>query len=316
MIETASLAAAIFPIIIYLLFLWKFDRYNREPLRYVLLNFFWGCVGSVIFTMIISSAFNFFASIVVSDKEILEYIDTIVFAPLIEESVKGAFLLLFIFSKEMNNTTEGIIYGGAIGLGFGMTENFLYFIANTQNLYSWMTIVIIRTFFSAIMHGVATAAFGASIGYAKFKGGFVSFIAPFLGIVVAIFIHFFWNFTVSFKNTYWIGLVFVIVNVIIFIILYIASISNEKRIIYNELMEEAYSGLIPFNHINILSSSYRSSKGWFNELYKDYYIKTAVILALRKAQFKTSKGLRRNKYLNEVENCRDIIRNLFHNLNQ
>lgn len=315
MIEFASFSAAVFPILIYLLILWKFDSYNREPLRYVLMNFFWGCIGAVVFTLLISSFFNFFASIIIQDKKTLDEIDTIVFAPTIEESVKGVFLLVFIFSKEMKNTTEGIIYGGAIGLGFGMTENLLYFLANTQNIYSWMALVIIRTLFSAIMHCVATAAFGASIGYAKFKGGAIGFIAPFLGIAIAIFIHFFWNLTVSFNSTYWLGLAFVGVNIIIFLVLYTGAISNEKKIIYNELIEEAYSGLIPFSHVDILTSSRRNLKGWFNEYYKDFYIKTAVTLAMRKAQVRNSAGYKRNKYLNEVENCRDIIRNLFHNLN-
>jgi len=316
MIELASFSAAVFPIILYLLFLWKFDRYNREPFRYVLMNFFWGCIGSVIFTLLISSFFNFFTSIIITDKKVLDNINTIVFAPVIEETVKGAFLLIFIFSKEMENTSEGIIYGGAIGLGFGMSENFLYFLANTQNIYNWIAIVIIRTLFSAIMHCVATATFGASIGYAKFKGGFIALIAPFLGIAIAIFIHFFWNLTVSFNSTYWLGLAFVVICIIIFIVLYAGAISNEKKIIYNELIEEAYAGLIPINHINILTSSLRNSRGWFNEYYKDFYIKTAVTLALRKAQVRSARGYKRNKYLNEVENCRDIIRNLFHNMNQ
>lgn len=216
----------------------------------------------------------------------------------------------------MENTSEGIIYGGAIGLGFGMSENFLYFLANTQNIYNWIAIVIIRTLFSAIMHCVATATFGASIGYAKFKGGFIALIAPFLGIAIAIFIHFFWNLTVSFNSTYWLGLAFVVICIVIFIVLYAGAISNEKKIIYNELIEEAYAGLIPINHINILTSSLRNSRGWFNEYYKDFYIKTAVTLALRKAQVRSARGYKRNKYLNEVENCRDIIRNLFHNMNQ
>ena len=92
-----------------------------------------------------------------------------VVAPFVEEITKGAFLLFTIRSNKFDNITDGIVYGGAIGLGFGMTENFLYFILYGNTLVNWITIVIIRTLFSAVMHCVATATFGAFLAYSKYK---------------------------------------------------------------------------------------------------------------------------------------------------
>jgi len=50
-----------------------------------------------------------------------------------------------------------------------MTENFLYFITYQSSVSAWVTMVIVRTLFSAVMHCAATATLGAFLGYAKFK---------------------------------------------------------------------------------------------------------------------------------------------------
>ena len=43
-----SLAAAIIPMVIYLLLLWKFDKYEPEPIKFVLFHFLWGATVAVI----------------------------------------------------------------------------------------------------------------------------------------------------------------------------------------------------------------------------------------------------------------------------
>jgi len=50
-------------------------------------------------------------------------------APLVEETTKGIYLFKTAKGFEIDNITDGLVYGGAIGLGFGMTENFFYFLS-------------------------------------------------------------------------------------------------------------------------------------------------------------------------------------------
>ena len=124
-----SVFAAIIPMSIYLVLIWKFDRYDREPFKLVLINYFWGAFGAIVLAVIGSFILTAIASFFIKDDIQLSRFGAIVVAPIIEEITKGLFLLITLSSKKFDNITDGIVYGGAIGLGFGMTENFLYFVS-------------------------------------------------------------------------------------------------------------------------------------------------------------------------------------------
>jgi len=306
----ASELAAIIPMFIYLLLIWKFDRYDREPFGSLLKNFFWGAIGAIIITIIASGTLSNLFSLIITDIKSLNRIETILIAPFVEEITKGLFLFITVTSKKFDNITDGIVYGGAIGLGFGMTENFLYFISYSASFNDWVFIVLIRTLFSSVMHCMSTAAFGAFLGYAKFKGTFYKAVFPFLGLAVAMFIHFTWNFSVSSELTAGIGLMFILFTLILFISVFTASIASERKIIYQELLEEVDRGLIPFDHLFILNSSKRNGLGWVDENIRKLYIKAATKLAFRKMQLKNSTGSYKIFYAKDVEFYRNYIGNL------
>lgn len=310
MFYLASALAAVLPMVVYLLIIWRFDRYDREPLGLVLKNYLWGALGAIFFAIIGSTILSAGLSSVITNKADLNNAETILIAPFVEEITKGIFLLITLSNKRFDNMTDGIVYGGAIGLGFGMTENFLYFIAYGHNLQEWLTIVIIRTLFSAVMHCVATATFGAFIGYAKFKGIAYKVTFPVIGLAIAMFIHFAWNFSVSFQSTALLGFVFMFFTVIIFAITFSVSVWSEKRIIYQELLSEAIDGLIPIEHLEALTSSKRNRFGWVDESIRKLYIRAATTLAFRKLELKNSSGSSREFYEKDVEYYRNFIQNL------
>ena len=311
MLIFTSALAAIVPMASYLVFIWWFDRYDREPFKLVLQNYLWGAIGAIIFAVLGSMIFSTILSEFVSNKKELNYLGTIAIAPVVEEITKGIFLLITITNKKFDNITDGIVYGGAIGLGFGMTENFLYFISYGTTISNWITIVIIRTLFSAVMHCVSTATFGAFLGLAKFKGSANRIFLPITGLMIAILIHFSWNFTVSYQSTAILGFLFLGVTIIIFIAIFSASVMNEKRIIIDELIPEAALGIIPNEHLIILCSTNRNRRGWVDENIRKPYIKAATTLAFRKKQLKSSKGQSKEFYESEVNNYRQFIKNLF-----
>jgi protease PrsW len=306
----ASLIAAVVPMFTYLLIIWWFDSYDREPFALVLRNYLWGAIGAIIFAVAWSGIIVAVISVFIKDESHLGNIEAILIAPFVEEITKGAFLLFTIRHKKFDNITDGIVYGGAIGLGFGMTENFIYFLVYGDTLTNWVTIVIIRTLFSAVMHCVATGTFGAFLGYAKFKKPALKIILPVVGLSIAMFIHFMWNLSVSFVSTTLLGFLFMIFTIALFISVFAVSVISEKRIIYNELLYEAEKGLIPFEHLPILNSSRRNKLGWIDENIRKSYINAATTLAFRKMQFKNSSGHSRNYYEKDVNYYRDFIQNL------
>ncbi len=313
MIYFYSALAAVIPMVTYMVIIWRFDRYDREPFKLVLQNYFWGAIGAVILTLIGGQFISFLISPYLITGAQFKYTETILIAPFVEEFTKGIFLFVIIANKNFDNMTDGIVYGGAIGLGFGMTENFLYFITYSSNINDWISIIIIRTLFSAVMHCVATATFGALLGYAKFKNIFYKLTFPVIGLVFAVLIHMIWNYTVSFQSTAVFGFVFMFFFMIIFIVVFVFSIASEKKIIFNELVEEAENGLIPMHHLSILNSSKRNKPGWVDESIRKLYISAATTLAFRKMQIKNCSKHRITLYQNEIDYFRNYILTLLSN---
>jgi RsiW-degrading membrane proteinase PrsW (M82 family) len=313
MLLISSALAAIIPISIYLLLIWKFDRYDREPFKFLLINFLWGAIGAIILSVIGSLFLSTIASFIVKDEAALLKFSAIIVAPLVEESMKGFFLIITVASRKFDNITDGLVYGGAIGLGFGMTENFFYFVSYSETVQSWLMLVIVRSLFSAVMHCVSTATLGAFLGFAKFKPLNSKLFYGITGLLIAMFIHAAWNFSLSFETFAPLGFLFLLVSIVIFIISFAISLIGERKIIFNELQEEVVSGLIPKLHLEILSSSKREKSGWLDENIRKIYIKAATTLAFRKVQLRNSNGQSRLYYENDVNNYRNFISRLLSN---
>lgn len=313
MLIIPSALAAIIPMAIYMLLIWWFDRYDREPFKMVLNNYLWGALGAVVLTLIISGSFSAVFSYFILEPNYLRRVETIIIAPIVEEIIKGAFLLITATSIKFDNMTDGMVYGGAIGLGFGMTENFFYFISFGQTIEQWLILVIIRTLFSAVMHCVSTATLGAFVGYAKFKRSFIKYFFSFLGLLIAMFIHFSWNFFVSSESTAFIGFFFMFFTIAIFIVVFWASVNSERKIILNQLLEEVHLGFIPQEHLLILNSGRRNHSGWIEESIRKLYIRTATTLAFRKMQLENSSEKNVDYYESEIERHRAIVKNLLEN---
>ena len=310
MIVLASALAAIIPMATYLILIWTFDRYDREPIKLVITSYLWGAIGAIIFAITGGLILSFFLSLFTTDQLELDKLRTILVAPVVEEITKGFFLLVVINYHKFDNLTDGIVYGGAIGLGFGMTENFLYFVSYGSTLAGWLSIVIIRSLFSAVMHCISTATLGAVFGLAKFKGRILKIVFPLIGLILAMLIHFVWNFSVSHESTALLGFLFMGISIILFITFFSFSVFLDKKIIFNQLFKEAELGIIPLNHPKILSSSKRNIKGWIDENIRKVYIKSATALAFKKMHLEKSRGRSREFYESDVNNYREFIKNL------
>lgn len=309
----ASFFAAIIPMIAYLLLIWTMDKYEREPLTFVIYHFLWGAFGAILLGVIGSFMLNDMTGI--SNDKNGTIIQTILFAPITEEIAKGLFLLFTINSRKFDNVTDGLVYGGAIGLGFGMTENFAYFTSYGDTISTWLFIVIIRTGFSAVMHCISTATFGAFLGLTKFTMNKIRGIFPILGLLLAMFFHFMWNASVSYPGTFLYGFLFMIILIITFFAIFRLSIRYEKKIIIRELTEESNNQILPKEHIPIISSNLRFRKGWVDERIRKQYFRSAIKLAFAKFQSRKTGGYFRQLYLGEIEINRQTIKSLFAMIN-
>lgn len=309
-----SLAAAIIPMLLYLFIIWKMDKYEPEPLMIVFKHFLWGAFGAVFFGILGSELLSTPMSYFVFDELQFSLLQTVLVAPFVEEITKGIYLLRSSKTKVFDNLTDGLVYGGAIGLGFGMTENFLYFVTYGDSIEAWIYLVVVRSGFSAVMHCMSTATLGAFFGVGKYsKTGYV--IYPLVGILIAMLIHFLWNFTVSFENTFLFGFLLLFGMVIIFFSVFRFSLRYERKIINEELAEEIKDGLFPQKYLPVLASVTRFRKGWIEENIRLSFMNNATKLAFRKRAVKKLTGKKQEEYMTDVIQFRNKIQELLKNGN-
>ena len=304
----ASLLAAVIPMLFYLFFLWKFDRYEPEPIGIVIKHFLWGAIGAVIIGIVVSSFFVTDSNFLFVNDKVKSLFAVVIIAPIVEELSKGIFLFHSSRKDYFDDMTDGIVYGGAIGLGFGMTENFMYFLMYDSNFVNWLSIVLIRSIFSATMHAIATATFGAMIAKAKFSiKKSHKIIYPVIGLLLAIVFHATWNYFVSGEFTYIFAILFMILLMISFLFVYKYSLKLEKEIILTELEEEIYKINFPREHLSIISTSKKFRRDWINNKIRKKYARLATTLAFRKHQARNSSGIRKENYVAEVETYRKLL---------
>ena len=302
-----ALIGAIIPMSIYLYFLWKFDKNEREPIKFVLYHFLYGGTIAIILGIIGSKIISYPLNFILTDGT-NNLIQIILVAPFVEEIAKATILFKTIYSKNVDNLTDGLIYGGAIGLGFGMTENFLYFFMFSDSFYNFLPLFIMRTSFSAVMHCFSTATIGGIMSLSKYSSDLKLIFSTILALLIAMFIHFTWNFSVILDSTYTIGIVFMIIVYFLFFLTYFFSIKYENRIIKKELKNE-----IPDNLLLILSTTNKFKNGWFAESYKNIFIQKTTLLAFRKHQVDIS-GNNNELYNNEIMQLRIDINELIKKL--
>ncbi|MEN0063809.1 MAG: PrsW family intramembrane metalloprotease [Myxococcota bacterium] len=316
-----SVLAAIVPMFTFLAVVWWLDRYDREPVWLLTITFFWGAIPAVLIALPGSAVLGQ-VLLVLSDASGLDpalaasVTGPVLVAPLIEEPAKALILIYLIFNRHFDNMTDGFVYGAAAGLGFGMTENVIYFLAATDNAMAWGATVVVRTFYSAVMHATATSIIGAALGFGRFRGPWALLASGVVGYGLALGVHALWNgLIVSAEAMEEPGLfvanlaLFPIEALLVFLVFQVC-LFTESRTIARELAEEAAMGTLPATHPPRLASWWsRMSRRWMpHGVDHDTYVRLATRLALRRNQVRLL-GPRATKYYHDdVARLRAAVR--------
>jgi len=319
----ASVLAAIVPMVTFLAVVWWLDRYDREPVGLLLLTFAWGAVPAVVLSLpgsaVLGQALVTLGMSTGLDPALTASVTgPVLVAPLVEEPAKALVLLLLVFSRHFDNMTDGFVYGAAAGLGFGMSENLLYFVAVTDSPTAWGATVLIRTFYSAVMHATATSILGAALGFGRFRSPLVLLVSGVVGYALAVGVHMLWNGLIVsadmidspdlfLANLALFPLEFALVFVVFQVCLF-----TESATIARELREEARLGTLPESHAKRLASWWaRLFRGWMPRGVDHHtYVRLATRLAFRRSQSRQL-GKRGPKfYHQEVEQLRRAVRRL------
>ncbi len=192
--EVSLLACFIlYPILSALLivfYFWYKDKYEREPIRLVLKMFIWGSTIAIVVAVFLEVLIICILTSLIP-PEVLGVIFPIVIAPLVEEYAKGRGIVRLRKNPEYEGMMDGIVYGVAIGAGFGLTENILYGLNALilGGMLSAVLIIVIRSSLEIIGHPFYTSWIGGEVGLQKMygKGGYWN------GYIAAVTLHGIWN---------------------------------------------------------------------------------------------------------------------------
>jgi protease PrsW len=178
----AKMLMAFAPVSLFLVALVYLDSYKLVRLRRILLVAAYGCLMALV-----AYGVNVFLLQLI---EIPRVVLGRLFAPMIEELLKGALIIVLIRGRRVGFLVDATIQGFAIGAGFALVEN-LYYLGALPD--SSLGLWLIRGFGTAIMHGGTTAIFAIfskGLTQSLSKPKLRSFVPGFL---LAVLIHSLFN---------------------------------------------------------------------------------------------------------------------------
>lgn len=307
-------------IFVYVGFIWWLDRYEREPFWLVGLVFLWGAIGGTCFACIVSIPLAGAVGEVTTAAVAMAF-STVVIAPVVEEVTKGLIFVPLVLTHHFDNETDGLIYGAAVGLGFAAIENILYYVSAIEaGMTAVLTVIVLRTLFSSLVHAISSATLGMFIGYARHRPGASRWlIYPLIGYALAVLNHALWNGAATLSQVEWLGgarmlvflagLLLVILAAGVMFGLTQLSLKREHDVIRRFLELEADRGTLPRDHAEIIPywTKRRRSDWLAPEIPRKQYVRAATLLAFRQHQLDIADGERAQRYREDIAKFREQV---------
>jgi RsiW-degrading membrane proteinase PrsW (M82 family) len=241
--------------IVVLAYIWL-DRYEPEPPRLLILAFVWGTSIAVVVSVILEVWFGAF----VGDTEETTSFGTVAIgAPIIEEAMKGLFLLLMMTGRrrnELNTLTDCLVYAGITAVGFAWLEN-IFYIANGESVGDALFTAGLRLIMGPFAHPLFTTMTAIGVYFALHRRNFFAKTGCILlGYLGAVLMHGLWNGSsmVSIETYFLVYLLWMVPIFGLAIWLAVASRRREERIVAAKLPGMVTAGLVTANEATWLGS--------------------------------------------------------------
>ena len=199
LVELTALALA--PVVFLFTYVYLSDKYEREPLIYLVITFFLGVATALPVVYIGGYLQQITGLSPVHDSNLELFLYTFFIVAMTEEGMK--FLVLRFYNyphEEFDEPYDGIMYGVAVSLGFAAIENLLYVFEAEGDGFE---IGILRMFTAVPAHAMFGVLMGFFVGKAKFlKDGKGAFGTTMLGLFSAMFFHGVYDFLLYQESEY------------------------------------------------------------------------------------------------------------------
>ena len=157
------LAASLLPVIVLLVYIYRKDKYQKEPLPMLLKALLGGVLASIL-DIILLTTFRF-AGITTFSNELQNALyQAFCQAAMPEEFCKLFFLYLFVWkSRYFDEYYDGLEYAACVGLGFAGLENLMYV------LEGGISVAVGRALFAVPAHFFFAIIMGYFFAFAKFR---------------------------------------------------------------------------------------------------------------------------------------------------
>ena len=180
------LAISLAPILFVFTFIYLKDKYEREPLIYLIFTFILGMLicYPVVF---LGDQISIFTGWNSRSQGFALAGYAIFVVALVEEGMKYAIVRIFNYNREeFDEPYDGIMYCVSASLGFAAIENILYVSESNDPL----NLALLRTFTAVPAHGIFATTMGFYIGRAKFMTSDVQATLEHIkGVSLAVLFH-------------------------------------------------------------------------------------------------------------------------------
>ena len=186
------LALAIAPGIAICFYIYFKDKYEKEPIRLLVISFILG-VLSVVPTLLLSELGTYFFGFEpTSSNLVFSLISCVIGIGLVEEFSKFIFVRYYAYKKDdFNEPFDGIVYCVMVSMGFATIENILYVAASGAST-GWL-----RMFTAVPMHAVFAIVRGYYLGVQK---SFGVKTAALQGLLLASLLHGVYDFVLMYPG--------------------------------------------------------------------------------------------------------------------
>jgi len=175
------------------------DRWDPQPFPLLIIAVFWGAAIAAGVSYVLNTLNTFLVYALTGSEAAANFAGPVISAPLVEETTKGAGLLLLMLlaRRYFNGPLDGLIYGSLIGGGFAFTENIIYY---TRGLESGgaddvLFLFILRGVMNIFGHAIYTSLTGIIVGFVARKWGtLMGFVVFTPALIPGMLIHAGWNF--------------------------------------------------------------------------------------------------------------------------
>jgi RsiW-degrading membrane proteinase PrsW (M82 family) len=213
------------PPLLYTVWIRNTERCHREQWKPIFLCFLWGATIAVVASFILEIILEIPLTHSSSNGELTPFLAAVVLAPIVEEFTKPLALRLKSIRNNLDELEDGFIYGAVAGLGFSATENLLYgYSFLSEGIVVFLVLMALRSFGGCLLHASATALTGYGYGKTVMKHSSLFGVLPYF--FLAIFLHGFYNFLLSYE---FVGVISGFFLAFLFVIIAITIIRNRIR---------------------------------------------------------------------------------------